>query len=305
MSTTRMTRLLADRNFLDELWSLYREPDNTNPAAGKRKATRRLYARLHLGLTDDSGLEHAPASAGAAEFTAELRARLGGRRRDRGGWRLAGSEVDGEIRLRRQDGLLVTAEPGEYTVDADGAVTVRWPSLETGAMPGWVWFSGTHYGAVEDGEPLLRCYLGLSGADRGSAWADLVTALDETRLPFASKILTQDTARPDSVVIYCPAADLAEVRRRINAVVPHRIRVERPAGFGVPAGAGLAIAHPEAGERPHGSLGMQRSELIWQTMHSRGESFTAATDLRPLWRILDAQRTRIGTLLGSAGAADD
>ncbi|MCK2242096.1 MULTISPECIES: T3SS effector HopA1 family protein [unclassified Crossiella] len=296
-----MARLLADQRFLDELWSLYRAQGDSSPASGKRRATRLLYARLHLGLSDESGLDGATAEDITAEFAAALRERLGARRRGQTGWRLVEPDSDGAALLRRQDGLLATAESGEYTCDAAGAATVRWPSLETGTMPGWVWFSGRRFEEIKTGTPLLRFYLGLRGEQRAAVWGDLVTALDETEAPFASKILLKDSERPDSVVVYCHGGAAVAVRTVIDEAAPAQVRTARPAGFAVPAGHGLAVAHPEVGEEFQGSLGMQRSELVWQAIESRGRSFTAAADLRRLWRILDSQESRVGRLLRGSG----
>jgi HopA1 effector protein family len=308
-----VARVLADQRFLDELWTLSESQEQVDRALGRFRATRRLYTRLHLGMPDpnpgvEDSLRGEDDTTGLVE---DVRNRLGDRRRRQRGWTFVGPAPGSGSLLRRDDGLVVTASEGEYTWPdgteesaATDAVVVYWPSLEPGTMPGWIWFTGQRFDDIDSSESLIRFYVDLDSDKRGALWGELMVTLDDRDLAFSSKILTKDTepARPDSVVVYCRESDAAAVLTAITTVVPESARGAGSAGFGVVIGPGLSIAHPEADEDSRGSLGMQRSERIWQILEKRRDSFTASEDLHELRCILELQESRVRSILGRVAA---
>lgn len=313
MTFAAVARALADQRFLDELWTLSGSHDQADRPLGRLRATRCLYRRLHLGLPDpNTGVDDLTRGEdNTAELVEYIQRRLGDRRRRQRGWTFVRPLPGSGSLLRRDNGLLVTASDDEYTLPdgfegsvATNTVILYWPSLEPGTMPGWIWFTGQRFDDLDPSEPLIRFYIDLDRDKRGGLWGELMVALDDRDFAFSSKTLTTDTepGRPDSVVVYCTKFDAANVFSMITTVVPESARGAGSAGFGVAIGLGLSIAHPEAGEDFRGSLGMQRSELIWQILEKRGDSFTASEDLYELQCILELQESRVHSILRRVAA---
>jgi len=306
-----VTRILSNQRFLDELWMLSDSREEATPGLGRLRATRRLYTRLHLGMsTAGTGPDDSPLGDSDPGLVADVRMRLGSRRRPQQGWTLVCATPGSGSLLRRGDGLLVTASEGEFrwvggsnAPDRD-AVTVYWPSLEPGRMRGWIWFTGRSFDKIAVAAPLVRFYVGLDSDQRGALWSDLVATLDDRGLPFSSKVLkgNSEPARPDNVVIYCRYSDTAAVLTVVANALPESARSKEAAGFGVAIGPGLSIAHPEAGEDVQGSLGMQRSELIWKVLDGRRNRFDPSRDLHELRHILKSQESKVYSILEKVAA---
>lgn len=303
MTFASVTRVLADEGLLAEL---QRPADAARPGEapqGNLPAARRLYARIHLGFSE-SQLAAGAFVRGAADtaLMGELARRLGHRYRGQPGWSVVGTApeaAEGTL-LQRADGLLVTALDTEFTRSGEsGNAVVHWPSLERGGSPGWAWFTGKGSQDADPADPLLRIYIAVAAEARADAWCTLMEELDDQCADFSSKVATstEERARPDGVVVYCTGPVAAVVLDAIETAVPGRTRIRDRAGFGTEAAPGVSIACPGEGEDIQGSLGMQRSELIWEVMRERGAAFSAPRDLGALRRIFDRQEDQVAEIL--------
>ena len=264
---------------------------------------RLLYRRCYLGRTTDDpdteNVDRRPAFAREdAVLGAALRAADGGRWIWEPGWAIDSDSTDGGAMLVNEHGLLIHARSDEFRPArrAKGAagtripgqwgspVEVRFPTARPFASPGFFLVSGTAGLAV--GHDIVRWYLDLEPAAAAAALRTLVRELDDARVRFTFKVLSDPgeatpTGRRRAVRLSGGSARVHRVVLDLHDELPGQFRPATPL-FSRKVRDGIGIAEDPPQATVPLSFGQHRCRLVAKGLTDAGADADADARFRAI-----------------------
>lgn len=258
------------------------------PAGEAGTLIRRIAWRLYLdfytqgGATPTLDRRFTPSGRGRADLVPRLTAVNGGRGSQEPGWRVSAATADALVIERIGLTLHVPAgsvrDAGGRTPGAGEEGSLELPNELRSRSPG-------HYMALGDlgmpaDEPRGRLYWNLTPEGAVAAMAHLTQVLNEARIPFSFKVLSDSSAytRRDAGVLYAPRERIAAIvalAEEVAEALPWALRDGVPA-LTLPIAPGIGYADdPDDGE----SFGLHRCRLIAEAIvdSRHGGSSSGAT----------------------------